>query len=128
MTVKLKDVGLLLLGIGVLTVALVVAHWYFFQILPASEESARVNTWCFVEGNRAFVHVSTGSEVRNVVIEVGKTRCEYNVMYPGTTNVCEANISRTTVYRVKYDAHGKILEESDVCRYGSFVKPIPIKE
>ncbi|GEM_PF-5643776 len=126
-TVKLKDVGLLLLGTGVLIVALVVAHWYFFQVLPASEESARVNTWCFVEDNRAFVHISTGNKIRDVVIEIGKARCEYNVMYPGTTNVCEANVWGTTVYRVKYEVHGKAVEESDVCRYGSFVKPIPIR-
>ncbi len=123
---KIKDVGLLLLGTGALIVAVVVAHWYFVEVLPRMHAETGVHAWCSVEGNTAFVRVSTDDEIKNVVVDVAGNQCRYDVMYPGTTQVCTAEINGTTVFKISYERGGKRIEESDVCRYVSVVKPMPI--
>ncbi len=125
---KLKDVGLLLLGIGALIIAVTIAHWYFFEVLPQMNRTASVHAWCSVEGNTAYVHLSTGAEIENVVVDIGGKRCTYERMYPGTTQVCTADVNGTTVFKISYERDGKKIEESDVCRYVSAIKPMPITD
>ncbi|NPA76724.1 MAG: hypothetical protein GXN93_03135 [Candidatus Diapherotrites archaeon] len=122
---KMKDIGLLLLGTGALIVALVVAHWYFIEVLPRMHAETGVHAWCSVEGNTAFVRVSTDDEIHNVVVNIAGKQCKYDMMYPGTTQVCTADVNETTVFRISYERGGKKIEESDVCRYVSVAKPIP---
>lgn len=124
---NVRDAGLLLLGIGVLIVALVIAHWYFFEVLPRMNAETGVHAWCSVEGNTAFVRISTDDEIKNVKVDIGGKTCNYEVMYSGTTQVCAADINETTIFRISYERSGKKVSESDVCRYVS-VKTIPFTD
>jgi len=120
---KLKDVGLLLLGAGALIVALVVAHWYFVEVLPRMHAEPGLHAWCSVEGNTAFVQINASENVQNVVVNIAGKECRYDTMYPGTTQVCTAEVNGTTVFTVTYEHRGRKVEESDVCRV---VKTIPV--
>ncbi len=124
---KIKYVGLLLLGTGVLIVALVVAHWYFFEILPRMHAEDGVHSWCNVRKGVATVNLrADGVNVENVEVNVGGTRCTYETMYPGTHQVCTADVdtNRPVTYSLKYKICGRTIEESGTCTVFEPVRPV----
>ena len=124
MKVGAKEAGLLLLGTGVFIVAVVVAHWYFFNIIPRLESVSATHTWCNVEGGKAVVRVQAGETIEKVRVEVGGNVCEYPIMRGGTSNVCVADVNGTTVYKVKYLWRGKEYSESGICMAVGEVRPL----
>lgn len=120
---KAKDIGLLLLGTGALIVALVVAHWYFFEVLPRMHAEAGLHAWCSVEGGKAIVQINADEHVKNVSVSIAGKTCQYDEMFAGTEQVCEADVNETTIFKISYEKGGKRIDESGVCRV--FEKSVP---
>jgi succinyl-CoA synthetase beta subunit len=113
---KAKDIGLLLLGTGALIVAIVVAHWYFFEVLPRMHAETGVHAWCSVEGGKAIVQINADEHVENVEVNIAGKMCHYDEMFEGTQQVCAAEANETTMYHISYEKDGKMIEESGICR------------
>ena len=121
---KLKDVGLLLLGTGAFSVAVVVAHWYFFEVLPRMDKEPLLMSWCSVDGGKAVVSISVRETVEKVKVDVGGETCEFEVMRAGTSNVCVADVNDTTTYTINYVWKGRKYSESGVCRVIEHAYPV----
>ena len=116
MGTNVKEAGLLLLGTSAFIIAVVVAHWYFFKVIPSVNSMPAVNSWCHAEGGKAFVDVRARETVERVKIYVGENTCEYPLMRGGMGKVCVADLNETTVYRIEYRWKGREYSESGVCR------------
>ncbi len=124
---KIKDVGLLLLGTGVLIVALVIAHWYFFEILPRMHSDDGIHNWCEVRKGVAVVNLrAEGVEAENIEVNIAGKTCRYDTMYPGTHQVCTADVdaNKPITYSLKYTVGGRTVEESGTCTVFEPVRPV----
>ncbi len=124
---KIKDVGLLLLGTGVLIVALVVAHWYFFEVLPRMHAEDGIHSWCDVRKGTAIVNLrAEGVKAENIEVNIGEKMCTYDTMYPGTHQVCTADVdtNKPITYSLKYKIGERTFEESGTCTVFEPVRPV----
>lgn len=126
---RLRDVGLALLGSAALIVALIALHFYVTEVLPNVGRSGFLSAYCQVWGERtAVVNVSNhGSDEiveANVYVD-GRLACQLRGIPARSTDVCKATAEENVaVFRVvALTSRGERIKEAGVCvRYG----PAPV--
>ncbi len=127
-----KDIGLLMLGAGVLLLALIALHFYATEVLPHIGEGARFGAYCqSLDEKTAIITVNNYGDEDIVEANVyvnNKLACQLDDIPSNSSDVCAAAVDKNTVvFRVlAVTASGKKLKDAGVCWMYEVVRPGPV--
>jgi hypothetical protein len=127
--VRIKDIGLLLLGSGVLLLALMALHFYVTEVLPHTGRAhfgAYCQSW---DKNTAIITVNNyGNETiseANVYVD-GTLACQLKDIPPSSSDICRATVdTNAPLFRVvAVTVSGKKLKDAGICVMYEIAHPV----
>jgi len=125
-----RELGILMLGAGVLLFALIALHFYVTQVLPHTGNRGGFDAYC-QSWDKSTVVITVnnyGSESitdANVYVNE-KLACQLSDIPPGSSDICKAEVEgNAPVFRVvAITSGGRKLKDAGVCPMYEVVHPV----
>ena len=125
MNISARDLGILLLGVGVLVFSLVLAHFYLTEILP-QQKRPYLTAYCLFDKNKPLLYIQNNGSVvlKDVGVHHGNSElCHYTELPPGSSVICDLKKGVSWVEVSGLSGSQKVMK-AVVCRgYGPALGP-----